>query len=157
MSLLTVEDMQILVQQGIQRKPTVGNRNIEPDEIDLQLNRAQFKVIDSILDDSSRQELVDKGFDVSKLNANIIQPIKRNISYDSSSELITKNENDIEVSLPTVGYYNLYRGDVVYVDNCNNNDVTKTADIRVVNSEDVNYYKRSSFYKSVDDSFLSEL
>lgn len=156
--LLTVEDMHILVQQGIQRKPTVGNRNIEPDEIDLQLNRAQFKIIDSVLDDSSKQELADKGFEVSKLNTNIIQGIKLSTNYSSTSNSVTvNNDNSIELTLPTVGYYNFYRASISYIDSCNNIDTSKTADIRLVNSEDVNYYKRSSFYKSTNESFIAEL
>lgn len=156
MALLTVQTQHLIVQQAIQRVSRFGNRYFEPSEIDLQLNRAMFKIIDSILDDSSKEELLDKGFDFSKINATTISPIKivdfeipiNNIDVQE----LQNNKLKIEIS-----FYNIIKGSVKYKIICNNKEKEIEANIRLMSSEDIDYHKSNPFTKSNKESFIGEL
>lgn len=151
MGLLSILDMHILVDQAINEMSIFANSDLETEEIDIQLNRAMYKVMDSILREDVRRELRKSGFEVDQLTLDALRNVKVK-QYPIIDDQLDDNKGELPID-----YYHKIDAEVKFDYQCNSTTITKQSEIRIHSSEEVKSLIKHPFAKSTKDSVLGEI
>ena len=155
---LTIQDMHRLVEQDVQKMGFAAYKDFETEEIDLQLNRQMYFLIDGILDKHFGRTLkVDEkqGFSINQVTLDNLRNIQ--IGY-WPVVLQFDNDNTYSYQLPA-NYYHFISSRIGISYKCWENDEEIThvdaVNVRVINSQ--NDFRSNPFYKTGRDSPTGEL
>lgn len=159
MALLKVDKMHILVDQALQEISLFVNKSVEPEEVDLQLNRAMYDVIEAILDETKRARLVSYGFEANQLSVDALRTIKVKNKEIKGEDI--KEVNDAYVVTLPDNYLHSLEGKASFTLPCydatKEETVTKTVSskVRVYSSNEID--KDHPFMKPTKESVIAEV
>lgn len=157
--LLSVKDMHDLIEQDVHRLGFYAYDDLETEEIDLQINRQIFKLIDGILDKNfGRTPKIGptEGFQVSQVSLDNLR--KQHVRGEVPT--LSAITGGYKFDLPEQ-YYHYVKASVTVTYTCNENGqtVTKTLypKVRIVETQNVDSMKVHPFHKTNKKSPLAEL
>jgi hypothetical protein len=150
---LSILDMLVLVQQGLNTVNILVDPDIEPEEIIVELNKAIYKVIDGILDSDVRRQLLDDGFEADQLSLDALTLLHLPDVALTSDVDTTEYKR---YSVPT-DYYSKTRIDANVTYPCGKTTKTKTSEVRVLKSQRLRELLGHSFAKSQPESLASNM
>lgn len=113
MAILTIQDMHILVSQSLQKHGVFAYRDIESEEIDLQLNYVMFEFIKDVLTDNKDDF---GGFESNLRNLTALAPIyvKAATLPSNVAATITKNSTD-NYAIVNATAHGLSAGTIIFI------------------------------------------
>lgn len=148
---LSVLDMIILCQQALNTIDVFVDEEVSPEEIVLQLNRAQYKIIDGILDPSISRELLEGGIDIDQTNIDALQTIY--VKNEQLEEVESLTDYKI-YELPSNYYSKVLITSLVNITDC---DITKKVKVRTPKLQEFQTLLNHPFGKSQEDSLLGTI
>lgn len=160
MPLLSIKDIHDLIEQDVHNLGFYTYDDLETEEIDLQINRQIYKLVDGILDKYFGR-LPKVGTEIGFQKDQVTLDNLRQLHIKSTGISVTVvNTTDWKFDFP-VGYYHAIKGAALVSYTCKENDVevTKTINVklRISESKDIENMKNHPFYKTNKKSPLAEI
>lgn len=157
MGLLSIQDMHRLIEQDVHSLGVFAYGDRESEEIDLQINRQIYKFIDSIIEIKVNGRKVNElGFQDDQVTLDSL----RTIHIIDENVTTTETDDYISGNLPDE-YYHYVKSTVVTSYTCKENGQnvtkTKTAQVRIMTSQEFDLYKEDSFHKTNIESPLGRI
>lgn len=162
MPLLTIQDMHRLIEQDIQNMGFFAYDDLESEEIDLKINEQIYKFIEAVVDKSQGRRPrigVNEGFQENQVNLDSLRTIH---IRELSRTLTPITGVGAKFVLPD-DYLHHIKSKVTVTYSCveNKETVTKTItpspSIRIGESQNIDFMKRSAFHKTKKESPLAEI
>ena len=156
MPLLTIQDMHRLIEQDVQKMGMAAYKDFAPEELDLQINRQIYLLLDGILDKHfGRTIKIDEkqGFQVNQVTLDNLRHSHKRVA------LTIQVFNNSRYAIIPEDYYHHIKTVVTIEYKCweNNKEVTHTKDVDLRIGKLENDLKNHPFHKSGRDSPLAEI
>lgn len=157
---LSIQDTHRLIEQDIQRLGFYVYDNLETEEIDLQINRQIYIVIDGILDKFFGRKLkvgVDQGFQIDQVS---LDNLRKQHIKDATTTLSVATTIGKKFDVPA-DYYHYIKAKATVSYKCWENGVeitkTKSVKLRVVPTQDIDQMLEHPFHKTLKESPVAEI